>query len=44
MKWSGHVVIMEAMINAYRMFVRSLKRRDHISDLGVKGRIVRILK
>jgi hypothetical protein len=35
MRWVRHVTRMGEMRNAYRVFVGSLKARDHLEDLGI---------
>jgi hypothetical protein len=35
MVWAGHVESAGNMINAYNIWVESLKGRDHLGDLGV---------
>jgi hypothetical protein len=42
MKWAGHVAHMGEMRNAYTLLVGKPeeKRRDHLEDLGVNGRVI----
>jgi hypothetical protein len=40
MGWAGHVACVGELRNAFRIFVRKLKGRDHLDDLGVGGRIL----
>jgi len=42
MKGARHVTSMGEMIRAYRLFVGSLRERDHMEDIGLDGR--KILK
>jgi hypothetical protein len=37
MRWAGHV---EDRRDTHRLFVGSLRKRDHLKDLGVDGRII----
>jgi hypothetical protein len=34
MTWAGHVAHMGEMTNAYKIFVRNLKGRDHFGYIG----------
>jgi hypothetical protein len=39
MRWAGHVARIGESSSAYRVFVVGLRKRDHVEDLGVDGRI-----
>jgi hypothetical protein len=40
MRWKGYVAWIGAFINANRILVGNLNRRDHLEDLDVGGRII----
>jgi hypothetical protein len=40
MRWKGYVAWIGAFINANRILVGNLNRRDHLEDLDVDGRII----
>jgi hypothetical protein len=40
MRWTRHVADMGEMRNAYKIFVRNLKGKDHVEDLCVNWRII----
>jgi hypothetical protein len=39
MRWAGRVALMGESNDAYWVFVEDLRKRDHVEDLGVDGRI-----
>jgi hypothetical protein len=39
-KWAGHVAWMGKMRNAYKNLGRNMKKRDHLDDLGIDGKIL----
>jgi hypothetical protein len=40
MRWTGHVVHMKEMRNAYSIFVGNLKGSNHSEDPDIDGRII----
>jgi len=40
MRWVRHIAHMQEMRNMYRIVVRKLKKRHHLEDLGLGGRII----
>jgi hypothetical protein len=43
MRWVGKVARMGGMRNSYKFWSENLKRRDHSEDLGVDGKIIRVI-
>ena len=42
MKWVGHVKCTEERGGAYRFWRGNLREGDHLEDLGVGGRIIKV--
>jgi hypothetical protein len=40
MRWTGHVVGMGRREICTKFGLKNLKQRDHLIDLGVKGRLI----
>jgi hypothetical protein len=42
MRWVGHVECLEERGGAYRFWQGNLRQRDHLEDLGIDGKIIKV--
>jgi hypothetical protein len=40
MRWEGHIARMEERRGAFRLLVGNVRKRDHLEDLGLDGKII----
>jgi hypothetical protein len=43
MRWTGHIARSRERLNAYKVRLEILKERDHLGDLDLDGRMIKLI-